>query len=172
MPGNSSIYSPGLQEIQSPNIICHSQATSVKTSRSKTEIHIFNCVRLEELISYYRFKETDEWKSKNGKADFSIEFSTMRFLTVSRADQSRSADGRSGAQRRQCLVRKAEYNPAEVRSADFRNAKYSGVASPYAYGGSHFNYSVFPATSFSDHLRCPYAIHSLQGRDKLRLAST
>jgi hypothetical protein len=25
-------------------------------------------------------KETDEWKSKNGNADFSIEFSTMPFL--------------------------------------------------------------------------------------------
>ena len=73
-----------------------------------------------------------------------------------------------------CLLircRLGEYNPAEVRSADFRNAKYSDVASPYPYGGSHFNYDVFPATSFSDHLRCPYAIHSLQGRDKLRLAS-
>ena len=63
------------------------------------------------------------------------------------------------------------HNPAEVRSADFRNAKYSDVASPYPYGGSHFDHDVFPATSFSDHLRCPYAIHSLQGRDKLRLAS-
>jgi hypothetical protein len=68
-------------------------------------------------------------------------------------------------------VRKAEYNPAEVRSADFRHAKYSDGASPCPYGGSHFNYGVFPATTFSDHLRCPYAIHSLQGRDKLRLAS-
>jgi hypothetical protein len=127
---------------------------------------------LEELISYYRFKETDEWKSKNGKADFSIEFSTMRFLTDFRRQIDRgSADGRSGAQRRQCLVRKGKYNPAEVRSADFRNAKYSDVASPCPYGGSHFNYGVFSATSFSDHLRCPYAIYSLQGRDKLRLAS-
>ena len=67
-------------------------------------------------------------------------------------------------------MRKGEYNPAEVRSADFRNAKYSGVASPYPYGGSHFNYGVFPATSFSDHLWRPYAIHSIQGRDKLRLS--
>src|ERR1700674_881639 len=138
MPGNSSIYSPGLQEIQSPNIICHSQATSVKTSRSKTEIHIFNCVRLEELISYYRFKETDEWKSKNGKADFSIEFSTMRFLTVSRADQSRSADGRSGAQRRQCLVRKAEYNPAEVRKCRFSQCQIFRRGKPLSLWRSSF----------------------------------
>jgi hypothetical protein len=114
------------------------------------------------IISYYRFKETDEWKSKNGKADFSIESSTMRFLTDFRGQITLgSAGGRSGAQRRQCLVRKGQYNPAELRSADFRDAKYSAVASPYPYGGSHFNYGVFPAASFSDHFRCPYAIHSL-----------
>jgi hypothetical protein len=69
------------------------------------------------------------------------------------------------------LGRKGKYNPAEVRSADFRNAQYSDGASPCPHGGSHFNYGVFSTTSFSDHLRCPYSIYSLQGRDKLRLAS-
>src|SRR6202030_933852 len=106
------------------------------------------------------------------KADFSTEFSTMRFLTDFRRQITGGrADGRSGAQRRQCLVRKGKYNPAEVRSADFRNAKYSDGASPYPYGGSHFNYGVFTATSFSDHLRRSCPLHFLQGRDKLRLAS-
>jgi hypothetical protein len=33
-----------------------------------------------QTVSYHRFKETDEWKSENGKADFAIEPSTMRFL--------------------------------------------------------------------------------------------
>jgi hypothetical protein len=33
-----------------------------------------------QRVSYHRFNETDEWKTENGKAEFAIESSTMRFL--------------------------------------------------------------------------------------------
>jgi len=65
------------------------------------------------------------------------------------------------------LGAKWEYNPAEVRSADFRDAIYPAVESPCPYSSSHSNYALFPANSFFGYLRCPYAIHSFQSRDRL-----
>ena len=47
-----------------------------------------------QTVSYHRFKETDEWKTENGKADFAIESSTMRFLWSVRGDKTLILSGR------------------------------------------------------------------------------
>ncbi len=47
-----------------------------------------------QTVSYYRSKETDEWKIQNGKADFAIEPSTMRFLWSVRGDKTLVFNGR------------------------------------------------------------------------------
>ncbi len=47
-----------------------------------------------QTVSYHRFKETDEWKTENGKADFAIESSTMRFLWTVRGDKTLMTNGR------------------------------------------------------------------------------
>ena len=47
-----------------------------------------------QTVSYHRLKETDEWKTENGKADFAIESSTMRFLWFVRGDKTLILSGR------------------------------------------------------------------------------
>ena len=47
-----------------------------------------------QTVSYHRFNETDEWKTENGKADFAIESSTMRFLWSVRGDKPLMLNGR------------------------------------------------------------------------------
>jgi hypothetical protein len=47
-----------------------------------------------QRVSYHRFKETDEWKAENGKADFAVESSTMRFLWSIRGDKPLVLNGR------------------------------------------------------------------------------
>jgi hypothetical protein len=47
-----------------------------------------------QTVSYHRFKETDEWKTENGKVDFAIESSTMCFLWSVRGDKTLILSGR------------------------------------------------------------------------------